>query len=232
MHSIEKISQFLIFLSISPYLWYFLNQLVFSEPNLHARVFIFIQAYLWNHGASVTCVNDGNLKFWLRHRKEKALISLIVSFIMIGWKLLYRPECFIMHGVFYYLKNLFCNTWKFCKLCYHRHNILCISSRYLHSMEKMSFLIFLSILSYLWYFLSQLVFSEPNLHARIFIFTGRIHGIMGPCNLRKWRKFEILIAPSWRISFSVVTRLYHDWMKITISPRMFYNVWCFANCRF
>ena len=53
-------------------------------------------------------------------------------------------------------------------------------SSFLHSMEKMrQFLIFLSILSYL-YFLIQLVFSEPNLHPRIFIFTGRIHGIMGP----------------------------------------------------
>ena len=111
----------------SEYVLYFLIQLVFSEPNLHARIFIFIQAYLWNHGASVTCINDGNSKFWLRHRKEKALISLVVSFIMIGWKLLYRPECFIMHCVFYYLKTLFCNTWKFCKLCYHGHNILCIS---------------------------------------------------------------------------------------------------------
>ena len=127
LHSIEKISQFLIFLSISPYLWYFLLQLVFSEPNLHARIFSFIQVYSWNHGPPVTCVNVGNSKFWLRHCKEKPLISLVVSFIMIGWKLLYRPECFIMHGVFYYLKNLFCNTWKFCKLCYHGHNILCIS---------------------------------------------------------------------------------------------------------
>ena len=52
-------------------------------------------------------------------------------------------------------------------------------SSFLHSMEKMSqFLIFLSILSYL-YFLIQLVFSEPNLHARIFSFTRSIHGIMG-----------------------------------------------------
>ena len=36
LHSMEKISQFLIFLSISSYL-YFLLQLVFSEPNLHVR---------------------------------------------------------------------------------------------------------------------------------------------------------------------------------------------------
>ena len=51
----------------------------------------------------------------------------------------------------------------------------------------------------------------------------------GPCNLRKWRKFKILIAPSWRKSFSIVTSLYHDRMKITISPRIFYNVWCFCK---
>ena len=76
-HSMEKMSQFLIFLSILLYL-YFLIQLVFSEPNLHAQIFIFTQAYSWNHGASVTCVvNNGNLKFWLHHwhRKEKPLIS-------------------------------------------------------------------------------------------------------------------------------------------------------------
>ena len=47
-------------------------QLVFSEPNLHESIFIFIQAYSWNHGASVTCVNEGNSK--LHHRKEKALV--------------------------------------------------------------------------------------------------------------------------------------------------------------
>ena len=74
LHSIEKMSQFLIFLSILSYLWYFLMQLVFSEPNLHESIFIFIQAYSWNHGASVTCVNEGNSKFWLHHRKEKALV--------------------------------------------------------------------------------------------------------------------------------------------------------------
>ena len=101
LHSMEKISQFLIFLSILSYLWYFLMQLVFSEPNLHESIFIFIHAYSWNCGASVTCVNEGNSKSWLRHCKKKNLISLVISFIMIGWKLLYRPECFIMRGVFY-----------------------------------------------------------------------------------------------------------------------------------
>ena len=43
---------------------YFLLQLI-SEPNLHSWIFIFIQAYLWNHGASVTCVNDGNSKLFV-----------------------------------------------------------------------------------------------------------------------------------------------------------------------
>ena len=94
LHSMEKISQFLIFLSISPYLWYFLLQLVFSEPNLHSRIFIFIQAYLWNHGASVTCVNEGNSKFWLHHRKEKPLISLVTSFYHDRMKLTISPRMF------------------------------------------------------------------------------------------------------------------------------------------
>ena len=102
LHSMEKISQFLIFLSISPYLRYFLLQLIFSEPNLHARIFIFIQAYLWNHGASVICVNDGNSKFWLRLRKEKPLINLVTSFYRDRMKITISPKMFIMRGVLYY----------------------------------------------------------------------------------------------------------------------------------
>ena len=74
LHSMEKISQFLIFLSISFSLWYFLLQLVFSEPNLYARIFIFIQAYLWNHGAPVTCINEGIRNFDCTNRKEKVLV--------------------------------------------------------------------------------------------------------------------------------------------------------------
>ena len=31
--------------------------------NIYISLFIFSQAYFWNHGASVTCVNDENLKF-------------------------------------------------------------------------------------------------------------------------------------------------------------------------
>ena len=127
--------------------------------NIYISLFIFSQAYFWNHGASVTCVNDENLKFWLRHRKEKLLISLVISF--------YHDRIKISPRMFYYAcfffstkKNLFCNTWKFCKLCYHGHNTFYVfPSSFLHSMEKMSqFLIFLSILSYS-YFLIQLVFS-------------------------------------------------------------------------
>ena len=94
LHSMEKILQFLIFLSISPYLWYFLLQLVFSEPKLHVRIFIFIQAYLWNHGAPVTCVNDGNSKFWFRHRKEKPLMSLVTSFYHDRMKITISPRMF------------------------------------------------------------------------------------------------------------------------------------------
>ena len=32
-------------------------------------------------GAPVTCVNEGNLKYWLHHREEKPLISLVTSFL-------------------------------------------------------------------------------------------------------------------------------------------------------
>ena len=106
LHSMEKISQFLIFLSISSSLWYFLLQLVFSEPNLHARIFIFIQAYSWNHGASVTCVNEGNSKFWLGHRKEESLISLVISFYHDRMKITISPRMFYYAWCFLLLKKL------------------------------------------------------------------------------------------------------------------------------
>ena len=139
-------------------------------------------------------------------------------------------------GVFYYiLKKLFCNTWSSANFVITDVTFYVFPSSFLHSMEKISqFLIFLSISLYLWYFLLQLVFSEPNLYAQFLFSPGVLMESWGPCNLRKWRKFKIFIAPSWRKNFSLglVTSFYHDQMKITISPRMFYNVWCFANCRF
>ena len=107
LHSMEKISQFLIFLSILSYLWFFLMQLVFSEPNLHARIFIFIQAYSWNHVASVTCVNEGNSKFWLRHCKKKTLISLVISFYHDRMKITISPRMFYYAWCFLLLKKLF-----------------------------------------------------------------------------------------------------------------------------
>ena len=106
LHSVEKMSQFLIFLSISSYLLYFLIQLVFSEPNLHAQILIFTQAYSWKHGASVTCVNDENLKFWLHHRKEKTLISLVTSFYHDRMKITISPRMFYNTWVFSLLKKL------------------------------------------------------------------------------------------------------------------------------
>ena len=55
-------------------------------------------------------------------------------------------------------------------------------SSFLYSMEKMLLSYFSIHFIIFMIFLIQLVFSEPNLHAQIFIFTGpeRIHGIMGP----------------------------------------------------
>ena len=98
--------QFLIFLSISSYLWYFLIQLAFSEPNLHAQIFIFTQAYSWKHGAPVTCVNDKNSKFWLHHRIEKSLVSLVTSFHHDRMKITISPRMFYNACVFLLLKKL------------------------------------------------------------------------------------------------------------------------------
>ena len=70
-------------------------------------------------------------------------------------------------------------------------------SSFLHSVEKMSqFLIFLSISSYLWYFLIQLVFLNLICMRGFLVSPGVFMETWGLCNLRKWRKFEILIAPS------------------------------------
>ena len=101
LHSMEKMSQFLIFLSILLYL-YFCIQLVFSEPNLHESIFIFTQAYSWHHGAPVTCINEGNTKFYLHHCKEKLLISLVTSFYHNRMEITILPRMFYNVWCFYY----------------------------------------------------------------------------------------------------------------------------------
>ena len=106
LHSVEKMSQFLIFLSISSYLWYFLIHLVFL--NL-----ICMCGFLVSPGVFMETWGLCNLRKW---RKFEILICKIVKknlklvksqvFIMIGWKLLYRPECFIMRVFFLLLEKL------------------------------------------------------------------------------------------------------------------------------
>ena len=100
-------NQFHIFLSILSYLRYFLIQIVFSEPNLHVRIFIFTRAYSWNHGSPVTCVNEGNSKFWLQDRKEKPLISLVTSFYHDRMKITISPRLFYNVWYLLLLKKIF-----------------------------------------------------------------------------------------------------------------------------
>ena len=73
-------------------------------------------------------------------------------------------------------------------------------------------------------FLSSLYFLNLICMHGFLFSPGVFMESWGPCNLRKWRKFEILIAPSWRISFSLVTSSYHNRWKLLYRPE------CFIMC--